>query len=159
MVELTDEQKAIHFETWEHIHQVRKLLNVCVTDLNMRALVHDQSKIYSEEESKTFAEYTPKLKHLKYGSDEYKECMKEMGDAIVHHQTVNDHHPEAHEGGINGMNLIDVLEMLCDWKAATLRTKDGDILRSLEFNKDRFGMSDQLVAIMRNTLPLLEKNQ
>lgn len=58
--------------------------------------------------------------------------------------------------GIRGMSLLDVLEMLCDWKAATLRHKDGDILRSIEHNQKRFGYSDDLKQILLNTLPLIE---
>jgi len=27
------------------------------------------------------------------------------------------------------MNLIDLIEMVCDWKAASLRMKDGDFLK------------------------------
>jgi len=74
-----------------------------------------------------------------------------MGSAVKHHQENNSHHPEAHEEGIDGMNLIDIVEMLCDWKAATLRTKNGDIQKSLEIQKERFGISDQLYNILKNT--------
>jgi hypothetical protein len=156
MNELTHDEKAIHFETWQHIHEVRKLITGMQEELGRRSLEHDQSKIYSAEECSTFAEYTPKLKHIEYGSDEYRQCMEEMGPAIEHHQKNNRHHPEAHENGVDGMNLIDVLEMLCDWKAATLRTKNGDIRRSIEIQQERFGLSDQLVRLMENTIPLLE---
>lgn len=156
MKELTHDQKAIHFETFQHIQEVQKLLYVMQVELGRRALAHDLSKIYSDEECATFAEYTPKLKNIPYGSEEYKTCLREMGNAIQHHQKSNRHHPEAFEEGIDGMNLIDVLEMLCDWKAATKRTLNGNINRSLEINKERFKMSDQLIAIFKNTLPLLE---
>jgi len=74
-----------------------------------------------------------------------------MGSAVKHHQENNSHHQEAHEEGIDGMNLIDIVEMLCDWKAATLRTKNGDIQKSLEIQKERFGISDQLYNILKNT--------
>ena len=57
--------------------------------------------------------------------------------------------------GVEGMNLIDLLEMLCDWKAATMRHNDGDINRSIELNTSRFNLSPQLVSIFKNTLPLL----
>ncbi len=154
--ELTDQEKQVHFETWEHIHQVRKLLHRMQMMLGERALLHDLSKIYSKEESPTFAAYTPRLKHVEYGSQEYKDCMAEMGSAIKHHQTNNRHHPEAHIDGVDGMNILDVLEMFCDWKAATLRTKNGDIGRSIEIQRERFGLSDQLVNILKNSISLLE---
>ena len=34
--------------------------------------------------------------------------------------------------------------MLADWKAATERHADGDLLRSLRLNTERFGLSPQL---------------
>ncbi|GAA2159282.1 hypothetical protein [Glycomyces lechevalierae] len=43
------------------------------------------------------------------------------------------------------------IEMLADWKAATERHADGDLARSLEIQKDRFGISDQLAQILENT--------
>ena len=54
------------------------------------------------------------------------------------------------------MNLIDLLEMICDWKAATLRHDDGDIYKSLEINHQRFGYSYQLHHILKNTVDWIE---
>jgi hypothetical protein len=50
------------------------------------------------------------------------------------------------------MDLFDVMEMLMDWKASTTRNKDGDILKSLQINKSRFNISDQLYSILYNTI-------
>lgn len=63
--------------------------------------------------------------------------------------------PETHKG-LHGMSLLDLVEMLCDWKAATLRHADGDIRRSIEINQKRFGYSDELKQIFLNTLPVIE---
>jgi hypothetical protein len=60
------------------------------------------------------------------------------------------------EPDISQMTLIDLIEMLCDWKASTLRHKDGDIFKSLEINKKRFNISDQLYNILKNTMCLIE---
>jgi hypothetical protein len=49
------------------------------------------------------------------------------------------------------MTLVDLIEMLADWKAATERHDDGDLARSLDIQRDRFGLSDQLADILRNT--------
>jgi len=49
------------------------------------------------------------------------------------------------------MDLLDLVEMLCDWKAATERHKDGDLLRSIEQNQKRFLYSDELKQILINT--------
>lgn len=97
-------------------------------------------------------EFTPKLKGSDYGSEEYKGFLREMKPALDHHYANNRHHPEHFEHGVGGMNLIDVLEMLLDWKAATLRHGTGDIEASPAINKKRFGISDQLASILLNTV-------
>ena len=53
---------------------------------------------------------------------------------------------------VRGMSLFDILEMLCDWDAATRRHQDGSILRSIEINQRRFGYSDELKQILLNTV-------
>jgi hypothetical protein len=59
------------------------------------------------------------------------------------------------ELGIRGMTLLDVIEMLADWKAATERHADGNLARSIEVNQKRFGCSDELRAILTNTATAL----
>jgi len=122
--------------------------------LQARGEKHDLSKM-EEPEKPIFDEYTPKLKNCTYGSDEYKEYLKEMGVALKHHYENNRHHPEYFKNGITDMNLIDIVEMFCDWKAATLRHNDGDILKSIEINQNRFGYSDELKQIFINTIDLI----
>ena len=50
------------------------------------------------------------------------------------------------------MTLMDLVEMFYDWKAATERTKDGDMEISIEINSERFDMREQLTKIFQNTL-------
>lgn len=138
-------------ETYEHIAVVRSLIHGVVKELLDRAHGHDASKLVDPELA-TFDEYTPRLKHSTYGSDEYKGFLKGMGAGIQHHYAENRHHPEHHERGIEGMDLVDLLEMVCDWIAATRRHDDGDIRRSIELNQERFGYSDQLKRILHNTV-------
>ena len=66
-------------------------------------------------------------------------------------------HKTTLKSNVNGMNLVDVLEMICDWKAATLRHNDGNIYHSIEHNTGRFGLSSQLANILLNTVPLLNR--
>jgi hypothetical protein len=137
-------------QTQAHIDLIRKLLRMAAVELLHRGEIHDQSK-FSPTEVDTFTKFTPKLKGCTYGSDEYKGFLAEMKPALDHHYANNRHHPEHFRGGIDGMNLIDVLEMFIDWLASSQRHADGDIRRSIEINQKRFGMSDQLVALFRNT--------
>lgn len=151
MTELSLEEKATNAATLTHIMHVRNLLNMAARELLYRGEIHDQSKL-GDLERKTFVEFTPKLKNSTYGSDEYKGFLKAMGPALANHYASNRHHPEFHDKGIEDMNLIDVLEMLLDWKAATMRHDNGDLMKSIEINEGRFNMSPQLVAILQNTV-------
>ena len=137
-------------DTAQHIAVVRKYMQRAREELAVRALVHDDSKLRDPEKS-IFDEVTPKLKMMTYGSDEYKQSLKDMKPALDHHYKKNSHHPEHYEKGIYGMSLLDLIEMLCDWKAASERHADGDMMRSLELNKDRFFISDGLYEILVNT--------
>jgi hypothetical protein len=139
------------FKTMRHIETVRNYLNGAIGSLLVRGEIHDQSKLQAPERE-IFDEYTQKLRGVTYGSDEYKAMMKEMQVAIDHHNANNIHHPEHYPNGIKDMSLLDLVEMLCDWKAATLRHNDGDILRSIDLNQKRFGYSDELAQIFRNTV-------
>lgn len=141
-------------DTMDHIHQVREFMMAMVMDLTHRAWVHDQSKL-EEPELSIFTEYTPKLKGSTYGSPEYAGFLKGMGEALKHHYKNNSHHPEHHVYGVRSMTLMDVVEMLCDWKAASMRHADGDIYKSIAHNQARFGLSDDLVDIFRNTAEAL----
>ena len=145
-------------DTKEHIRQVDQFLNDIAKRLKIRGLVHDASKL-KEAEKKIFDKFTPKLKKSEYGSDEYKGFLREMSVALNHHYSHNRHHPEHFEEGIRGMNLIDLLEMFCDWKAATMRHASGDLMESIEFNKTRFKYSDELKDIFNNTAKYLGWDQ
>ena len=138
-------------ETLKHIEQVRNFLNAIIDHLKLRAEQHDLSKLSPPEKS-ILDEYTPKLRDITYGSKEYRQMMDEMEPMIRHHHEYNRHHPEHFVNGLHHMNLIDIVEMLCDWKAATLRHDNGDIRKSIEINEERFDMDGQLVNILLNTI-------
>ncbi len=104
-------------ETWEHIHAVQCYMLEIVEDLTERAWRHDQSKLVSPE-IEVFDRVTPRLRGMTYGSDEYKATLAEMGDGLLHHYNENDHHPEHIDGTLGWMSLVQLVELLCDWKAA-----------------------------------------
>lgn len=56
-------------------------------------------------------------------------------------------------GGFDEMCLLDLIEMLADWKAATERHADGDLRRSIDQNAKRFGYD----ALMTKRLNLTAK--
>lgn len=146
----TDELEG-KLATYEHIDKIRELLRLFANELVARGETHDRSKL-SPAESEMFGEFSPKLKGCTYGSDEYKSFLAAMKPALDHHYANNRHHPEHHTGGIDGMNLLDVLEMFIDWTASSRRHADGDMRKSIEVNRKRFEMAPQLVRIFQNTL-------
>lgn len=137
-------------ETYPHIMRVQALMLEFCKELMRRAVVHDASKLTTPEKE-AFDEVTEKLRGLTYGSDEYKAQLDALKPALLHHYDCNSHHPEYWTDGISGMSLFDIVEMFCDWKAATERHNDGSIDRSIEINKKRFNISDQLTEILKNT--------
>lgn len=143
-------------KTVEHIENVSKILWRLGKDLRKRGVEHDKSKLMAPE-SDVFAEFTHKLKGTTFGSDEYKQYLAAMKPALDHHYANNRHHPEHHLNGVDDMTLIDLLEMVADWKAATLRHADGNIWTSLEIQRKKLGLSDQLAKIFANTIPVIEE--
>jgi hypothetical protein len=137
-------------DTKKHVSAVEHFMNIVLFNLMERVKDHDASKLQEPEKS-MYDIFTPKLKGLTYGSDEYKACLRQMGVALEHHYANNTHHPEHYLDGIEGMSLLDLIEMFCDWQAASLRHADGNFTQSIEINALRFGMSNQLHKIFVNT--------
>ena len=145
----------VKLETCKHIFKVQELLVKIIQELQNRLLSHDKTKLRPPE-AEIFELYTKELLGLTYGSPEYFAMWGKMKPAFDHHYQWSSHHPEFHENGIGDMTLMDLIEMICDWKAATLRHKDGDIIKSIEINQKRFGYSDKLKQIFLNTIKELE---
>ena len=145
-------------ETQKHIEAVRKYIRFMIDKIDMRGVKHDASKLESPE-VEVFAEYTPKLNNTTFGSEDYYKNLEQMKSALDHHYASNRHHPEHFVNGINDMTLIDILEMFCDWKASTLRHNDGNLLKSIETNAERFNMEGQLKQILINTARMIDEHE
>lgn len=142
--------------TYKHIEKVREFIQFFINRLTIRGIEHDKLKLESPE-VEVFAEYTPKLSETTYGSDEYLNYLNEMNGALQHHYASYRHHPEHFDKGINDMNLVDIVEMFCDWKASSLRQIDGNLLKSIESNASRFNMNSQLKQILINTAKMYDE--
>lgn len=145
-------------ETQKHIEKVRHYLRLITDRLTSRGVNHDKIKLESPE-VEIFAEYTPLLAKTTYGSEDYKAALAGMKVALDHHYANSRHHPEHFVNGITDMNLVDIVEMLCDWKAASERQMNGNLLHSIEMNAERFGYGDQLKHILMNTAKLLDEQE
>ena len=135
--------------TAKHIRRVGTLLAEFTWEITTRAIHHDMSK-WTEKEWPLFEVATPKLASLTYGSEEYKEALESIAPALAHHYANNPHHPE-HTGDIRNMSLVDLLEMLADWKAAGERHENGSMAASLKTNKERFSIPHDVHVLLVNT--------
>lgn len=138
-------------ETIRHIDEVRQNIRVIISDLVSRARDHDLSKLQAPERE-IFGEHFQELATVEYGSDKYKELLERVKPAIEHHYSKNSHHPEHFKTGVNEFTLVDLVEMLADWVAATKRNKNGNINRSLEINAEKYQLPEMLVNILENTV-------
>ncbi len=136
--------------TVKHINRVQELLFDVVAKLLKRARQHDASKL-REPEASALAAVTPRLKGLVYMSPEYVACLEELKPALDHHYALNTHHPEHWPNGIQGMSLLDLIEMIVDWKAAGERDAMGCMNSSLEENAKRYHYGPELDSILRQT--------
>ena len=135
-------------DTQQHIDWVEKLLLKVAAHITMRAGDHDKSKLETPEKE-MYETWRPKLDAISVESAEYRDALVKMGPALNHHYEVNRHHPEHFENGIAGMNLIDLLEMTCDWVAAAGRS--GKKVNP-EWAQKRFGIESQLLSVIMNTI-------
>lgn len=137
-------------ETVLHKKHVSDIGSLFITELKNRLEHHDDSK-FSQDENKLFKAVLDKTANAPYGSDDYNAMLAKLRPALILHYSANRHHPEHFIDGIEGMNIIDLLEMFIDWCAATERNKEDDIHKSIDANAKRYDLPDELVSIFHNT--------
>ncbi len=136
-------------DVMQHKEMVASWLHNFASLLKGRAETHDNSKLKDPIEKAMFDEWTPELRTRTFGTDHYKQALDAMGEGVKLHYKANRHHPEHYENGVNGMTLVDLVEMVCDWMAAAQKR---NAYVDLNHATERFGLSPQLVDIIANTL-------
>ena len=153
--QLTELEKISNHETFKHMFLVQQLILFLTNEMNVRAMRHDVSKLCSPE-IECFATHYDSLSRVEYGDSDYARHLEDLKTAIIHHYANNRHHPEHFENGIEGMNLIDLVEMICDWVASSNRMKDGgNPYKSLKIGAKRFNIEPQLEKILKNTIDVM----
>lgn len=142
-------------DTLLHISEVKENLEIIVSELNQRGLAHDRTKLQALEFD-GFVSTREKFKKANYGSPEYQECIKLTKPAVDHHYANNRHHTGFHKDGINDMTLVDLIEMIADWRAAARRSPDKKLEDTLEYAVKKYKIEPQLAKIMINTLKELK---
>ena len=155
-------------DTTAHVARVAALLRDVRGNLAARAASHEESKL-SPPEKDGFDLIGERQRGITYGSKEYfaQFAGETVQESIRLHYAHNRHHPEHWAMGDDGvvdkdavadgtavarMSLLDLIEMVADWRAASERHADGSIAASVAHNTARFGLSPQLSAIVRNTI-------
>lgn len=149
-----DTEFNVLFEWLEHRNNVSVNLDDIIYELKKRSKLHDLSKL-NEIEFDSFVQTRPKFEKCDYCSKEYQECIVEIQPAINHHYGDNRHHPEHYRNGFSDMNLIDILEMLADWRAASKRSPNLDFKDSLSTCFEKYKISDDMQRHVINTLEYL----
>lgn len=133
-----------------HISRVRKHLSVFISLLRQRAISHDSSKLKSPE-FEMWCEMDKEPRYA-YGTEKYKAKIKKWQYLFKLHYKQNRHHPEHFEFGINGMTLVDLIEMLCDWLGYKDTLSVTEAVSLIEKQMKRFNFTEELQDIMINTL-------
>ncbi len=132
----------------KHNNNVQNNMAGVISNLAKRMAEHDQSKYCPEEHDLVTGK--PYLQTLEYNTPEYKAGLARVQTAVEHHYHVNNHHPEHYPDGIKGMTLFDLIEMACDWQAASVE-HNNTFLESIKRNVERFELSIEMQEILMNT--------
>jgi hypothetical protein len=142
-------------DTILHVSEVQENLEIIASELRKRGFAHDRTK-FQELEFDAFVSTRDKFKKSNYGTKEYQECIDIVKPAVDHHYQNNRHHTGFHKNGINDMTLIDIIEMVCDWQAAARRSPDKELKDTLEYAYKKYGISEQLGIVLKNTFKELD---
>lgn len=128
-----------------HRDYVRRGMLLLTQEIEMRALVHDISKL-SADEFAGFSRINRAAREHPYGSDEYRAGLKAEKPTIALHYSRNTHHPEhwtpdAFQGDASLMGFLDLIEMVIDWRSAYLTYgSQGTWEENMGRQFDRYGL-------------------
>jgi len=137
-----------------HVSEVQENMEDIAHDLKMRSISHDRSK-FDDPEFSTFVRTRPEFRVANYGTPEYEAVVEKAREGVDHHYANNRHHTAYHPNGVKDMNLLDLLEMLADWKAASRRSPDLTFMDSLPRAFKKYEMDETIQTLMRNTIEYL----
>jgi hypothetical protein len=134
----------------QHRDLVRAQLESVAHQLTERGRLHDLSKL-REDELAGFARINRIARENPYGSQEYRDSLAQERPTIQLHYSRNSHHPEYHgdpkesrcciglEAAAEHMSLLDLIEMVCDWRGAYLGYgSQGTWGENIERQQERF---------------------
>lgn len=150
---MTDtEQRGYHLVA-AHLRGVQSWMRHVVTLWVARMVTHDQSK-YSTPELPLIHEKA-RLDSLPFNTPEYHAALAKIKEAVKAHYECNAHHPEHYPDGVLDMSLLDLLEMICDWRVAA-EMNGTELTESFDSCVERFKIPPDLRRILLNTYREME---
>jgi len=142
MSAISPEHGEFNERIWDHQERVASTMRDISNDIEDRGDSHDSSK-FSEEEYLGFVELFGADFSMDVRSKEYQDIVTNAKTSCIQaHYKNNRHHPE-HHANVADMTLLDLIEMVCDWKGASksLRHKGG-FRDNLAYLKQRKGLTE-----------------
>lgn len=134
-----------------HIENVKRRLLRFSQILWERGIQHDKSKL-EEPEYSLWCKMDEEPR-FPYGSKEYEEKVSRWRFLFNLHFKKNRHHPEHFKlKDYDDKDLIDLIEMLCDWLGYRDNISYAAASRLVSNQCDRYGFSEELKDILLNTL-------
>ena len=151
---LLEETKALA-TILRHRGLIQKYLYGLSRKLEACAVEHDLSKL-GVDEFAGFVKINKVAREYPYGSKEYKASLK--GNNIINlHFSRNRHHPEYHDAQVADMGLLDIIEMVCDWKSASTVYGKTTLLEALEVQIERFDLTKEHLYLIKLIIEEIEK--
>lgn len=111
---------------------------------------HDNSKLQEPEFS-----YWCKMDEeprYRYGTKEYKDKIERYRPLFEIHWKANRHHPEYFNYHFDDVDLIDLIEMLCDWLSYRDKLSYTEASDLVHQQCQRYGFSEEKEFLLLNTL-------
>ena len=97
---------------------------------------------------------------MQYGSEEYKQALKELNVGVGSpgfnlHSQRNNHHPEYYDCPEQGVDLgmmgfLPIIKMVCDWHGAMKSYGNiQDWMEAVQYNISRFDFNDNQIYLIR----------
>lgn len=173
MVEPTQEMVDF-FEnrTNEHICRVKRNMllmrdykGLSENALKKRGECHDASKFnLPERKPYIYLSWWHKCKNEGIDYNYPANVETEVNAAIEHHKKINLHHPESHKD-VNDMELLDIVEMVCDWTAMAQEYRNKSCysyaienINNWSFSNDKINEIFFVIAELDKRLSEIESN-
>lgn len=141
--------------TMHQLH-VNTLMKRVSNELRKRGSRHDNSKFSGLEASlgDMYHNEYAKINVLTPSKADVDDYVNKTQAATIEHYKLNDHHVEHFEHGLNDMDLIQIIELVCD-SLAHLKERghtDSECVREIERQFINYGASNDIIDVVKNTV-------